>query len=160
MENNEKVKNESVPSKEIKQFIIISLGAEQYGINIQYIQNIVRMIPITRVPQAPKYIKGVANLRGEIIPVMSLRIKFGLEEEKKTDDNRIIFLEVNNNDIGIIVDEVDEVVTLKDTDIDFIINEANCEKDNYVFGVGKVEDTLVTLLNIEELARIEATKKS
>jgi len=145
--------------EEIKQFIVINLGEEQYGINIQYIQNIVRMIRVTRVPKAPYYIKGVANLRGEIIPVMSLRLKFDLEEKEESDETRIIFLQVEGNNIGIIVDKVNEVVQLDDENIESITRELNEEKDAYVFGIGKMGDRLVTLLNIEELIHIEAVVK-
>ena len=72
-----------------RQYIVIKLGSEQYGVNINYIDNIVRMQRITRVPKAQSYFKGVINLRGEIVPVMSLRLKFGLPADEITDKTRI-----------------------------------------------------------------------
>ena len=103
------------------QFIVIKLGDEQYGIDIKYIENIVRMQHITRVPKVDSYLKGVINLRGEVIPVMSIRIKMGLEPDEETKSSRIIILKLDmNGQIGIIVDEVKEVVTLESDQIEKI----------------------------------------
>ncbi|MDF1616804.1 chemotaxis protein CheW [Petrocella sp. FN5] len=146
--------NENAQKIELSQFIVVKLGVEQYGINIQYVQNIVRMINITRVPKAPYYIKGVVNLRGDIIPVMSIRLKFDMEEDIQTDSTRIIFVKLEGNEIGLIVDEVKEVIQLSEADIDNISRESHEEKDAYVFGVGKIGESLVTLLNIEELIKV------
>lgn len=151
---------DSSQNSDIMQFIVVELGREQYGINIQYVQNIVRMINITRVPKAPYFIKGVVNLRGEIIPVMSVRLKFDLEEDTYNNNTRIIFVKLDGNEIGLIVDEVKEVIQLSSGDIDSISRESNEEKDTYVFGVGKVGDALVTLLNIEELIGVKDLTKS
>lgn len=151
--------NETVQSDDLKQYIVVTLGKEEYGINIQYVQNIVRMINITRVPKAPYYIKGVVNLRGEIIPVMSVRLKFDLENDVFGNDTRIIFVKVEGNEIGLIVDEVKEVISLTNDDIDIIASDAN-EEENYVFGVGKVGEELVTLLNIEQLISVKDPTKS
>jgi len=102
-----------------KQYIVVRLGTEFYGIDIKYVDNIVRNQRITRVPKAQHYFKGVINLRGEIIPVMSLRLKFGLEPDKYTNATRIIIIKLEQQSaIGIIVDEVKEVVTLTGGSID------------------------------------------
>lgn len=151
---------ETVAIEEMKQFIVVKLGVEQYGIDIQYVQNIVRMMNITRVPKAKYYIKGVVNLRGEIIPVMSVRLKFELEDDVIGNSTRIIFVKVDGNEIGLIVDEVKEVIQLASDDIDVITSESSEDKDNYIFGVGKVEDGLVTLLNVEDLIRVADTTKN
>ena len=103
----------------ITQYIVIKIDNEQFGIDIKYIDNIVRMEKITRVPKAQRYFKGVINLRGEVIPVMDLRVKFDMEEMKETKDTRIIILKLDKQStVGIIVDAVREVVSLKETDID------------------------------------------
>ncbi len=146
MENNDNMINE-----EVKQFIMVQLGVEQYGINIQYVQNIVRMMNITRVPKAKSYIKGVVNLRGEIIPVMSIRRKFKLKDDEITNTTRIIFVKVEGNEIGLIVDEVKEVISLTNNNIDIIKDEAKDDEENFVWGVGKVGQELVTLLDVENL---------
>lgn len=147
----------AVAREESKQFIVVKMGVEQYGINIQYVQNIVRMMNITRVPKAKEYIKGVVNLRGDIIPVMSIRSKFNLEDDVYANETRIIFVKVDGNEIGLIVDEVREVITLTQKDIDLINNEGVEDKDNYLYGVGKVGSGLVTLLDVEALINIGDT---
>jgi purine-binding chemotaxis protein CheW len=116
------------------QYIVIRLGNEQYGIDIKYIDNIVRMQRITRVPNVENYIKGVINLRGEVIPVVSLRIKMGLAEDEITKATRIIILRLDNGDtIGMLVDEVKEVVTLGASKIEKVAYDSKEEKTNYRF---------------------------
>lgn len=137
------------------QFIVVKFDHEQYGINIQYVQNIVRMIRITRVPNAPSFIKGVINLRGEIVPVMSVRKKFNLEDDAYTNSTRIIIVKVDGNAIGLIVDEVLEVIELHDDHIEKLISEKTDERGQYVYAVGKIDEELVTLLNVETLIAVE-----
>ena len=101
------------------QYIVISMGDEQFGIDIKYIDNIVKMQHITRVPNVASYIKGVINLRGEVLPVMSLRLKMGLEDDVTTKNTRIIILRLEQYGmIGIIVDEVREVITLNMAEVE------------------------------------------
>ncbi len=132
----------------IKKYIVAKIGYEQYGVNIQCVQNIERMLSITRVPKAPYYIKGVINLRGDIIPVMSLRLKLGLDPDEYSHNTRIIIVRLDDNPMGIIVDEVKEVINLTDDVIEKISKDANDEKSMYVQGVGKIGQELVTLLNL------------
>ena len=135
---------------ETTQFIVIKLGDEQYGINIKYIDNIVRMPHITRVPEVDPYFKGVINLRGEVVPVMSIRIKMGLEEDVFTKSSRIIIIKMESQGyIGIIVDEVKEVVTLDASQIEKVSYDSKIdEKGNFISGVGKFEDGLISLLDL------------
>ena len=102
-----------------KQYIVVKIGSEQYGIDISYVDNIVRMQKITRVPKAQTYFKGIINLRGEIVPVMSVRKRMGLEDDVFTNASRIIILKFEQQgSLGIVVDEVKEVVTLGADQID------------------------------------------
>ena len=111
---------------ETTQFIVIRLGDEQYGIDIKYIDNILRMPSITRVPKVAPYLKGVINLRGEVLPVMSIRIKMGLPEDVVTKSSRIIVIKMEQQGmIGIIVDEVKEVVTLETEQIEKVAYDSN-----------------------------------
>ena len=87
------------------QYIKIRLNDEYFGIDIKYIDNIVRMQHITRVPKSMDYIKGVINLRGEVIPVFSLRVKMGMEEIEETRSSRIIIIKYDGDSVGLIVDE-------------------------------------------------------
>jgi len=131
------------------QYIVVKMGVEQYGIDIKYVDNIVRMQKITRVPKAQKWFDGVINLRGEIIPVMNLRRKFELEEVENTDKTRIIVLKPDNQgSIGVIVDRVKEVVTLGSESIEKAQTDMKDEKSKYISSVGKQGDELITILNI------------
>ncbi|MCI8339120.1 MAG: purine-binding chemotaxis protein CheW [Lachnospiraceae bacterium] len=149
MEEINEVQNLEVAS-DGKQYIVVSLGEEQYGIDIKYIDNIVRMSRITRIPSAQNYFKGVINLRGEVIPVMSLRLKFDLEPDEYSNATRIIIIKPESQSaIGIIVDEVKEVITLSEEEIDKPdASESNDVNKQYLSGVGKTKEGLVTLLNI------------
>lgn len=131
------------------QFIVIKIGDEQYGIDIKYIDNIVRMQHITRVPKVAPYLKGVINLRGEVIPVMSIRLKMDLDEDEITKATRIIILKVEQYGmIGVIVDEVKEVVTLDNSQIEKVAYDNKEEKTNYINGIGKYEGGLISLLDL------------
>lgn len=135
------------------QYIVIKLGNEQYGIDIKYIDNIVRMQHITRVPKVADYLKGVINLRGEVIPVMSLRLKMDLPEDEVTKATRIIILKLEQHGtIGVIVDEVKEVVTLHVDQIEKMAYDGKEERVNFVSAVGKREEELISLLDLNAVA--------
>lgn len=143
MENN----NLETTEKESKQYIVVMIGNEQYGIDITYIDNIVRMQKITRVPKSQHYFKGVINLRGEIVPVMSIRRKMDLDDDVITNASRIIILKPEEKDsLGVIVDEVKEVVNLSEDDI-----EKTSNKGKFLNGIGKHGDELISLLEISAI---------
>ena len=134
---------------ETNQYIVIQIGQEQYGIDIRYIDNIVRMQHITRVPKVQNYLKGVINLRGEVIPVMSIRIKMDLDEDVITRASRIIILKMEQQgNIGIIVDSVKEVVTLDASQIEKASYDNKAEKRNFINGIGKYDGGLISLLDL------------
>lgn len=144
---------ENTVLNETKQYIVVKLDDEQYGIDINYIDNIVRMQRVTRVPKTQPYFLGVINLRGEIVPVMSMRLKFELEPKETTNTTRIIIIKTEANaKVGVLVDEVREVVTLSEADVEKAVHE-NGKEDGYAYltGVGKYNDTLISLLNITGL---------
>ncbi len=135
------------------QYIVIKLGSEQYGIDIKYIDNIVRMQHITRVPKVADYLKGVINLRGEVIPVMSLRLKMELEADEITKATRIIILKLDQHGtIGIIVDAVKEVVTLRADEIEKVTHDAKEDRTNFVNSIGKNGDELISILDLNAVA--------
>jgi len=134
--------------RDTTQFIVTQLGGEQYGIDIKYISNIIRMSKITRVPKVPNYIKGVINVRGVVIPTISLRLKMGLPKDEVTKKTRIIILTLEQHEsIGVLVDEVKEVVTLDEEHIERMGYEKD-EKERYLSGVGKADGKLISLLDI------------
>ncbi len=131
------------------QFIVIQVGEEQYGINIAFVDNIVRMQAITRVPKSAPYIKGVINLRGIVVPVMSLRLKMGLEADEYTKSTRIIILKLEHiGTVGVIVDEVKEVITLDSSEIEKVATDTASDKVNFVQSVGKSNGGLVSILDL------------
>lgn len=129
------------------QYIVIRLGNEQYGINIKYVENIARMQAITRVPKSQPYFVGVINLRGEIVPVMSLRRRFEIEEDEITNNTRIIIIKPEQQaTVGFIVDSVKEVVTLEEDQIEPVSNKT--DGNTFIGAVGKHGEELISLLSI------------
>lgn len=144
---------ENKESAEPVQYIVIRLGNEQYGIDIRNIDNIVRMQAITRIPKMPNYLKGVINMRGEVIPVMSMRLKMGLEEDVITKATRIIILKLEQEgNVGFIVDEVKEVVTLTAGEIEKITYNSKDEKTNLINAVGKHNEELISLFDLNAIS--------
>ena len=144
--------------KTVSQFVKIRIGSEWYGISIAIVENIVRMQRITRVPGSENYIKGVINLRGKVVPVMSLRLKLGIEEAEETRFTRIIILKIDGDELGIIVDEVREVLTIPEEDIEEVYKDSKTVNANYLIGVGKVGDDLVSLLDMYEVLGIKVNQ--
>lgn len=148
---DEQMRNESLNrpvEHDTTQYIVTQLGGEQYGIDIKYISNIIRMSKITRVPKVSNYIKGVINVRGVVIPTISLRLKMGLPEDEITKKTRIIILTLDQHEsIGVLVDEVKEVVTLDEEHTERMSYEKD-DKERYLSGVGKADGKLISLLDI------------
>jgi len=131
------------------QIIVMRLGEEQYGIEISSVENIVKMQQITRIPKMPRDLKGVINLRGEVLPVMSMRMKMGLGEDVITKSSRIIVLKIEQEgNVGFVVDEVKEVVNLSLDEIEKVTYNANDEKANLINAVGKHNGELISLINL------------
>lgn len=143
---------ENKEETETIQFIVIRLGKEQYGIDIRNIDTIVRMQAITRIPKMPPYLKGVINMRGDVIPVVSMRLKMGLEEDVISKATRIIVLKLEQEgNIGFIVDEVKEVVTLSVNEIEKITYNSKEEKGNLINAVGKHNGELISLFDLNAI---------
>lgn len=137
------------------QFIVVNVGIEQYGIDIKYVDNIVRMQKITRVPKAQRCFRGVINLRGEVVPIMSIRRKFELDEDEITDKTRIIILKPEQQEpVGIIVDQVREVLSLDSDNIEKVHSDPKDEKSKYINAVGKHNGNLISILNINGVIEV------
>lgn len=138
-------------SQELLQLVSFTLGNEEFGIDILKVQEIIRLINITKVPNSPEFIEGVINLRGRVIPVIDLRLKLGMEKRVHSNSTRIIVVEINNTTIGFMVDSVSEVLRIPAS-----ITEpppamvAGVESD-YITAVGKLEDRLLILLDLEKI---------
>lgn len=131
-------------------FLTFSLGNEFYGIEIRYVVEIIGYQPITKVPDLPDYVKGIINLRGKIIPVMDVRLRFGKEFIEYNDRTCIIVIEVNDVSIGLIVDVVSEVISILDENI---VEPPKLKKEGsrFVKGIGKVGNDVKLLLDCGKL---------
>lgn len=133
-------------------YIITTVGDEQFGIDISYIDNIVRMQRITRVPKVQSYFKGVINLRGVVIPVMSLRLRFELPEIEDTNNTRIIIIKPDKvSPMGIIVDSVREVLDINENDM--AKPDTSDARMQYIASIAKHGDELISILNIQNLVQ-------
>lgn len=136
--------------KKSRQFVIFRLADQEFGVDIHNVSIVEKYMNIARVPTTPPHIKGVINLRGEIIPVMSLRAKFGLPEIEVDDDTRIIIFKFNDVVLGVIVDVVSEVAFYDEENIESVTSITNDRSLDYITGIAKHEGRLITLLNIEK----------
>lgn len=141
---------------EAKKYLIFRLGDDEYGIDIHKITTIIEKdMSIARVPKLPAFIKGVINLRGEIIPVISLRLKFGMDRDVDTPDTRIVIIKLDEITAGLIVDSVAEVIELDEESTESIANISGELSMDYITGVGKAQGRIITLLNLEKLISLE-----
>lgn len=138
--------------EEKKQYIVVKIGDEQYGLDIYFVDNIVRMQKITRVPQSPEHYRGVINLRGEVVPVMSVRRKMGLEDDIINNKSRIIVLRLELQGlVGLLVDEVKQVIDLAESEIDRNVKNSKRSDAVYINGIGKNGDELVSLFDLSAI---------
>ena len=146
-------------------YLTFSLAGEDYGIGILKVKEIIGMMPITHVPQTPEYVKGVVNLRGKVIPVVDLRLKFGIEPIDYTERTCIIVVEISSASktisMGIVVDSVSEVMNIKNGDIEDTPSFGTKLKTEFILGMAKMGSSVKILLDIdlvladEEVAEIQ-----
>jgi purine-binding chemotaxis protein CheW len=134
-----------------EQLVTFSLGSEEFGVDIMGVQEIIRIPPITRVPKAPDYVEGVINLRGNVIPVISLRTRFGMTRVEETNLSRIIVLQVQTKVFGIRVDAVTEVLRLNNEAIEPPPPIALGMDSRFIHGVGKIGERLLILLELSQI---------
>lgn len=141
---------------EAKRFLVFKINNDEYGIDIHKISTIIEKdMDIARVPKLPAFLKGVINLRGEIVPIISLRLRFGLADDVYDQATRIIIARFDEITAGLIVDSVAEVVELNEETTESIANISGELSNDYISGVGKAGGRIITLLNLEELIRME-----
>ncbi len=136
-------------------FLTFVLNDEVYGIEILKVREIIGLMDITNVPQTPDYMKGVINLRGKVIPVIDLRLKFSMPEEDHTQETCTIVVEVESTSIGIIVDKVSEVMEIKGDEIENAPQFGQGIDTNFIMGLGKTKETIVILLDIAKVLSAE-----
>ena len=152
----ESTQKENVQLGATKQLVVFSVENETFGVEILEVQEIIRMRDITWLPNTPDFVKGAINLRGNIIPVIDLREKFGLPPKPYTKFTRIIIVQVEDKLIGMIVDDVSEVVEVPEAEIEPPPEMVTGRSSEYIRGVAKVGDRLIIIL---ELANILSTEE-
>ncbi|MCK5564487.1 MAG: purine-binding chemotaxis protein CheW [Planctomycetes bacterium] len=150
---NEVVQNTSL-QKEGK-YLTFALANEEYGLEILKVREIIGYMEITNVPQTPMFVKGVINLRGQVIPVVDLRLKFGMEEAERTEQSCIIVVEITQGErafqTGIVVDHVQEVLDIKQEQIEDAPQFGSTVDTDFISGMGKIGDDVKILLDIDKV---------
>lgn len=136
-------------------YLTFVLGQEEYGIGIMHVREIIGMMAITAVPQTPDFVKGVINLRGKVIPVIDLRLKFGLPEVQHTAETCVIVVEVRQSQMGVIVDTVREVMDIEDGQIEDPPRFGTKVDTEFILGMGKVGNKVEILLDIGKVLTSE-----
>jgi purine-binding chemotaxis protein CheW len=132
-------------------YLTFALAEEEYGLEILKVREIISMSEITSMPKTPEYVKGVINLRGKVIPVIDLRLKFTMEEAPYTDETCIIVVDVDGVEMGIIVDHVSEVLDIADGDIEDAPEFGASVNIDFILGMGKAEGRVTILLDISRV---------
>ena len=138
-------------AKEVLQLVTFRLGKEEFSMDILKVQEIIRHMDLTRVPRTPDFVDGVINLRGRVIPVLDLRKRFGLPEGEKTNETRIIVVDVDNRTVGLKVDAVSEVLRLPADTVEPPPSLVTGIESDYIKGVGKLDGRLIILLDVAKI---------
>lgn len=134
------------------QLVVFTIGKEEFGVDISQVREIVRLVQITYLPKAPVFIEGVVNLRGQVLAVIDLAKRLGLDSQQRGENTRIIVVEVGENTVGMIVDSVSEVLRLSSDCVDEVPSLVDTEvPEHYIKGVGKLKDRLLVLLDLNRI---------
>lgn len=151
MSNETEKTTENLETGEILHLVSFNLGKEEFAVDILKIQEINRMVEITRVPKSPDSVEGVINLRGNIIPIIDLRKKFRLPPAENSNENRIVVIDINKKVVGFIVDAVSEVLRLPANTVEPPPPMLAGIDSEYISGVGKLENRLLILLDLDKI---------
>ena len=133
------------------QMVVFELGSEHFGVDISKVESIIKMQPITQLPHTLEFVEGVTNLRGKVLPVIDLRKRFGLAAQEMDKDSRIIVVSVDEMEVGMIVDEVSEVVTVPEGAVEAVPAITSSVDSAFITGIAKLDQRLVTLLDLEHV---------
>jgi len=142
---------QAATSDELLQLVSFNIGEEEFGVNILQVQEIIRMLEVTRVPNAPEYIDGVINLRGRVIPIIDLRRRFGMPRKEHDKNTRIVVVELEGQVVGFVVDAVSEVLRIQRSVTEPPPSLVGGVREEYITAVGKLEDRLLILLDLEKV---------
>ena len=153
---NAKVKSLKISSQErsdedVEMYVGFKIGDEEYGIDIMIIKEIIRKVDITIVPNSPEYVEGVANLRGEVIPLLDLRKKFNMKVKKRGKEARTIVVEIEGKSTGISVDKVTQVIKIPQNKINVPPQTATSIRKDFIKNVGRLPGRLILILDIVKI---------
>ena len=137
-----------------RQLVVFRLADEDYGLNIETVREIIRLQAVTYVPDSPDFVEGLINLRGSVTPVVELRKRFGVELTEATSQTRIVVVDIGGENIGIIVDEVSEVLWISEDAIEPTSAVITTEDSYYIDGIAKLGDRLLILLDLERVLSV------
>jgi len=138
-----------------KQLVVFELAKELFGVDIGAVESIIKMQTITRVPLSPEFVEGVINLRGKVLPVIDLRLRFGLPAIELTKSNRIMVVSIDGSEVGMIVDGVSEVLSTTDGDVEPPPAMASTVNSTCIVGIAKIDARLVILLDLKKILSLE-----
>jgi purine-binding chemotaxis protein CheW len=143
---------DEVEEVEEDQYLVFSIESQEYGIQAMKVQEISRVVPATKIPNAPSYVEGIMNLRGRLGSVLSFRKKFGFPDKANDEDTRIIIVERQNFPTGIIIDSVEEVIKIPDDMVQDMPESSRSKAvEDYVMGVGMLENRIIILLDVNRM---------
>jgi purine-binding chemotaxis protein CheW len=142
-------------AEELRQFISFSVGQEEYGLELPRVKEVIRVREITWLPKAPSFVKGIINLRGDVIPIIDLRDKFGLESRGDMAQTRVIVVELEDRLTGLVVDSASQVARIAADQIDPPPPVPGGFSQELITGVGKIDDRLVILLNADSILTVD-----
>ena len=148
-------KEERDTREEVRQFLSFTVGSEEYGVELPRVREVIRIRGITRLPKTARFVKGIINLRGEVIPIVDLREKFGLEAAETTTTTRVMVVEAEGKRMGMVVDSASQVVRIPADQIEPPPPVLGGSSQEFVTGVGKLEDKLVILLNADTILTVD-----
>ncbi|MDA3966672.1 MULTISPECIES: chemotaxis protein CheW [Helicobacter] len=153
LQKQQEQKKPQAETENIIQLVAFVVGSEEFSVPILSIQEIIKPLEYTRVPGVPDYVLGVFNMRGIVVPLINLRLRFGLQYERPTEDTRYIVIKNQEEErAGFIIDKLTEAVRIKQSDIDPAPDTVS-QNENLIYGVGKKDNRLITILSPEELLK-------
>ena len=154
IENNE---NELQIDEAQKQYVVFKLENQEYGIKINQVHEINRLkeIVISPVPKTPDYVQGIINLRGEVVPIVYLRKKMGMPQKEGDKKSRILIVKIEKKMIGLLVDEVSEVIDIEESTISLPPDEITDISTKYLTGVARINNRLILLMDIDQILELE-----
>jgi purine-binding chemotaxis protein CheW len=134
-----------------RQVVVFNLASEIYGVDVGAVREIIRVPDITRMPNAPDFVRGVMNVRSKLIPVIDLRPRFGMEPVEQTDESRIVVVDIGGESIGVMVDAVTEVLKIADDSIESASSVVSTAESSYIQGIANLGERLIILLALDKV---------